>query len=112
MKRMNTNTHTPGPWELHENETWEVHPLDDEHGTFVIAEVPRDAQGDKEANARLIAASPRLLKALAGLAQYANGRLDRNPYSIPEFKEALQAIGEATGYKGDWMDVNVKAIAQ
>ena len=65
-----------------------------------------------EANARLIAAAPELLEALQTLAAYANGRLDKNPYRIPEYKQALCAIGKATGKNTDgdaWMDANNEA---
>jgi len=59
--------------------------------------------------AQLIAAAPRLLTALQSLAAYANGRLGKNPYCIPEYEEALRAIGQATGRAGDWMDANTEA---
>jgi hypothetical protein len=30
--------YTEGPWEIHENATLEIHPINDEHGVIVIAE--------------------------------------------------------------------------
>lgn len=46
----------------------------------------------------------KLIKVLADLCTYANGRLDKNVYSIPEYMDALKAIGEAIGYTGDQYD--------
>jgi hypothetical protein len=61
-------THTPGPWAIHNvGKGYEIHPQDDEHGETIIADI---VIGDSEdvdtslANAKLIAAAPRLLKAL------------------------------------------------
>lgn len=52
-----------------------------------------------------------LLAALVGLADFANGKLGQNPYSIPQFKAACVAACHAVGYptegktdKGAWMD--------
>lgn len=41
----------------------------------------------------------RLLAALVGLADYANGRLGRNSYSIDQFREACNAAAAAIGRK-------------
>jgi hypothetical protein len=94
--------HTPEPWKyaltVQENGPSFYTVATRTFGGQFIAKV------EKEADARLITASPRLLKALAKLAAYANGKIGRNPYGIDEYKEALQAIGEAIGYTGDWMD--------
>jgi len=49
-----------------------------------------------------------LLTALETLARYANGRLGKNPYLIPEYKQALIAICRARGLSTEnhaWMDV-------
>lgn len=43
-----------------------------------------------------------LLDALVGLVR--KGKFGQNPYTVPEFKAALVAVAEATGFKGDWMD--------
>jgi hypothetical protein len=62
-----------------------------------------------ETRARLFAASNDLLAALETLAAYANGRLGKNPYSIPEYEQALRAIGKAKGLPCEgnaWMDAN------
>lgn len=55
--------HTKGPWDVHSfnvngTDTFEIHPIDDEHGEQVIADIPAECVGDREANARLIAAAP------------------------------------------------------
>jgi len=57
-----------------------------------------------DANARLIESAPEMLEALANLCTYANGKMGKNPYSIPEYMAALSAIGKAIGYTGDKYD--------
>ena len=119
-----TTEHTPGPWALgHENGHGfdVVHEIAPNCGHLLIVsechtqksylghEIDRDAA---QANARLIAAAPELLEALETLAAYANGRFGRNPYGIPEYKTALQAIAKAKGLPADgdkWMDANNEA---
>lgn len=60
--------------------------------------------------ARTLAASEDLLAALEALAAYANGRLGKNPYGIPEYEQALRAIGKAKGMRPtQWMDANSEA---
>ena len=61
---------TQGAWEIHENATLEIHPVGDEDGEYVIAEIPADASGDKSANASLICASPKLLDALLAMSMW------------------------------------------
>lgn len=58
------NKHTKGPWNIHECETLEIHPFNDTMGTKIICEIPKDAKGNKKANAHLIASAPELLEAL------------------------------------------------
>jgi hypothetical protein len=45
-----------------------------------------------------------LQAALLALARYLNAHAGRNPYSIPEYKLALQALAQSIGWAGDWMD--------
>lgn len=68
--------------------------------------------------AALKAQRDELLAALVGLADFANGKLGQNPYSIPQFKAACVAACHAVGYptegkndKGAWMDGIDKARA-
>ena len=81
------SAHTPGPWDVHycAADTLEIHPLADEDGDTVIADIcPQDCRepvtdaATRGANARLIAAAPELLAALrsarAWVAQYAELR--------------------------------------
>ena len=42
--------------------------------------------------------------ALAGLLEYSNGKLGKNPYLIPEYKQGLCALARMIGWRGDWMD--------
>lgn len=66
------NKHTPGPWFAVRNSAfWEVNPqrnYDDKHIPYTVADCcasdPDDTTGLQEANARLIAAAPDLLKNL------------------------------------------------
>ncbi len=102
--------HTPAPWTLleHEHEPCELVG----NGTIQIAHIFCTDFPTGEADALLIAAAPELLAALQTLAAYANGRLGKNPYCIPEYKQALVAIGKAQGKRVDndyWMDANNSA---
>ena len=101
---VNTNRvaqHTPGPWEhspkLSGSENhkgfniWQLLPGD--HGSFIADVSPRDEDGiEGEANARLIAASPRLLAALEEIRDSLKGDLPVTSY-IKGIAEA--AIAEA-----------------
>lgn len=64
-----------------------------------------------EANAALIVRAvnshEKLLAALDNLVDLFRAGKNyetQNPYTRPEVKAALEAIKEATGFKGDWMD--------
>jgi len=82
---------TPGPWDVHEtSQGLEIHPLSDEHGLIVIADVQGAPQN--EANARLIASAPELLEAL----QEAVDCLKHGEYHAT-LKMAQAAIAKATG---------------
>lgn len=87
------NKFTPGPWDIHENVTLEIHPLDDEDGVNIIAEIPADAPQSieiKRANARAIALLPELYEACK---------------SVPKIVETL--MDELAGQKAtDWGIVN------
>jgi len=86
-------THTPGPWELGEDGVWlgSVYSEDGLRIALVYGEwdidEPRPRE-EGEANARLIAAAPELLKALELLLH------DRTPWTVTCAKEA---IAKATG---------------
>ena len=87
--------HTPGPWHV-----------DDEHGSLVIRNgglVADIGPANKEANAKLIAASPRLLDALRDLIQWADaviGEPDKamgeQTYGNKVIKAAVAAIEAAS----------------
>lgn len=83
--------HTPGPWEVSEDDPCEIESAD---GRFVAMVLPApelnwDMNAEREANARLIAAAPDLLAAL---------RAARGYVSQPKVLAAiLSAIAKATG---------------
>ena len=66
-------THTPGPWEFWDSEEYEHRMITDESGAVGIAKMITRMRGmelfpeEMRANARLIVASPTLLKALKDL---------------------------------------------
>jgi hypothetical protein len=104
--------HTPGPWEFDETtlsicrmivtvedvQAFDVHPSADSHRA--IAYVPCDVQrAEQEANARLIAAAPRVLDALRGMVGLVQ-LVDRDRPDLQSnhrFIEALAAIAEVEG---------------
>jgi hypothetical protein len=94
--------HTPGPWAIDPNDGWLI--TADCDG-LVVAEIPYgdlgEESGDRhhetnEANARLIAAAPRLMQALKSMVGRFGGsatvQLDRDA-----LREARAAIAEVTG---------------
>ena len=94
-----TIQHTPGPWTLHE--TVRGIRIEDSK-TTVCSVFPR---GDKEANARLIAAAPDLLEALKALmvsiecAGQEKCIEDNNPLCISTARAAISRATNTTGGK-------------
>jgi len=88
--------HTPGPWKLFDDRRMSIVRLDDGE---LIADLDIIVNGQEDANARLIVASPELLDALraitAGYAALAGAF--RNPEEEEEVIAARAAIAEATG---------------
>ena len=88
------STHTPGPWSLGRLSGERVVMADGESGLIRVADC-RDpdehAEGTERANARLIAAAPDLLAALAALREAAA----KNVVSIYELNAADAAIAKA-----------------
>lgn len=87
--------HTQGPWDAHSNN--EIHPLWDEDGLHIIAEIPEDAQQseqEKTANARLIAAAPDLLQMVYDLKKCIERLTEDGVSQFDRDKEA-EWIGEA-----------------
>jgi hypothetical protein len=115
------STHTPGPWTIQpDSNPSRPFNIFGKDGAIVADAycdnyLMEDLTGEPQANARLIAAAPRMEAALVNLLQYCNGRLGKNPYGIPEFIEGLQALGEAWGVKDKYSvneSANWKAIAK
>lgn len=94
--------HTPGPWVAHDGTQhggrrwgcWDVF-ADDKPGTYV-AGVNRD-NPDDEANARLIAAAPELLKAAERAERMLAEVTPANSYAGSPLAELRTAIAKATG---------------
>ena len=96
--------HTPGPWHLEEmgynSSSYYIRGSSESGdrltiGKGAVAHIPRSTVNPMEANARLIAAAPELLEALAEIVSAADGegwnQLD------PSLSKARAAIAKATG---------------
>lgn len=91
--------HTPGPWDIHTTDRgFEIHPLSDQDGLIVIADV------QEEDNAILIAETPALLAALEALdkwlaTEFPPAALDRaeNAKRVSLLRFARAAIRRAKG---------------
>ena len=95
--------HTKAPWDVHNTcNVLEIHPLHDEDGVEIIAEIPSDAeqsQEEKEANANLIAAAPELLEACKYVVQYhrENDSGDGELFGLDFVTTCISAIAKAEG---------------
>ena len=95
-----TTRHTPGPWNVSQNVT--RHVIGPEGGVVACAELTWTNE-ITEANARLIAAAPNLLKALTDLIAnqdatwVAAGFTHEQIKAMPYLKPAREAIAKATG---------------
>jgi hypothetical protein len=79
--RFDKSKHTDGPWDIHgdlqqlTNRTLEIHPMSDENGEHIIAEIPADADqpdAEKRANALLISLAPELYELLRWVTRCAS----------------------------------------
>lgn len=82
--RKPTKTHTPGPWSVDDDGFDKTTPIEVRCDGYAIADVLRSGEWHsravEDANARLIAAAPRLLEALAQIARecpVSDGNRDR-----------------------------------
>ena len=99
--------HTPGPWSSVDN-SWDFSTIYDDNGA-VVASVPinhlvtEDSQDRyepiKEANARLIAASPCLLEALTELVEFADKMTGRVEPEYRQIAVARAIIAKARGHE-------------
>ena len=67
----------------------------------------------REKERRMYTAAPKLRAKLAGLLEWAKGKRGSkhgNPYSVPEFKAALQLLAELDGVE-EWQNVDTAKIA-
>jgi hypothetical protein len=104
--------HTAGPWSRNIKPATKYNTIFAGRNRHVCHLATGLSLEETEANCDLIKSAPELLRALETLAAYANGRLGANPYLIPEYKQALVAIGKAKGMSTDsdkWMDANGEA---
>lgn len=100
---MSQGNHTPGPWEVVRRDQLQgVRHVDHEGRAFDVCRVDWHSfykpDTKAEANARLIAAAPRLLAALEAMAEtYARDADVYDPRTEPALIEARAAIQQATG---------------
>jgi len=74
---------------------------------IIAAELGVEIPDQESDSTEQVTRESELLAALESLARYANGKLGRNPYLIPEYKTALVAVARAKGKSVDgdaWMD--------
>ena len=101
------SNHTPGPWYVasFQTEDWRIN-ISSETGTVAAAyhlnDDPCDPDKESEANAKLIAAAPELLKALEfyhGLIENLTqaDRITVGLYSIHGWEEVAAVIAKAKG---------------
>ena len=95
--------HTPGPWKIKEFKGGALRIIsDDTHICTVHHTVPRDSLNEeelrrREANARLIAAAPKMIESLKGILTALNQN-KTFPADLDYMKTVAQtAIAEATG---------------
>lgn len=110
-KRENAKTsHTPGPWEAKPTgpwDGWDGWSVEDAFGSVVCDAHGSQFSGTREANARLIAASPDLLEALQSVWLWAENQSDaqskggHETFDLMMLREqrdiARAAIARATG---------------
>ena len=90
--------HTPGPWKTHAGASGQVHAVFGADGKYVakVDAYPVRTTDENDANARVIAAAPELLKSLSLCAAWleANRPLEANRKSEAA-REAIQAARAA-----------------
>jgi hypothetical protein len=86
-------SHTPGPWENDRQTVYSVNGVHEQE----IAEVYGNADGNAEANARLIAAAPELLEALKRITDAIEGTEPSQHVLDCLYKVAIKAIAKAEG---------------
>lgn len=96
-----TSKHTPGPWAFIDNPVYNCFSVDSDDGAIGIADVSRQPiKNQGLANARLIAASPKLLKALENAVKELDHMADIFSYrNGAVLRDARAAINEAKGVK-------------
>jgi hypothetical protein len=102
---MNTN-HTPGPWKHYKRSSTDPDELhrffigQPEGNNHIIANTVKEyASIDDEANARLLAAAPDLLKALIDLledVEFAQPKIESGLIGNRQIRHAREAIAKAT----------------
>lgn len=88
--------HTKGPWRVRENPRHNPDCCDLSicGDIFILADINGPQYSHQEANARLIAAAPEMLEALASLETYLR---DTPHHNAPEAAAARAVIRKATG---------------
>jgi hypothetical protein len=99
METTKTVAHTPAPWRMRELTHKDYSYLIDagpEIGSYLIATINR-GNGPDEANARLIAEAPTLLKEAAAFVADFEAYINSDDYDLPDPSELLASIARATG---------------
>ena len=101
------NKHTPGPWTISDNTNGEPRIYAPSGYCVALAVMPNntnalDIRESAQANARLIAAAPDLIAALAGalyqMEQMSNSETKENDIDLWQAQlDAIEAIAKATG---------------
>lgn len=88
-----TEGHTAGPWDVHTTDTGlEIHPLSDEDGMILIADLPSGECPNREADAALIARAPDYHAALERINALANREGEQPGFSLKAQRIAQEAI--------------------
>jgi len=113
---MKQTTHTPAPWITGEaDDPWEVYPAINAGRLASIATInpqcPGDWSEEDEANARLIAAAPKILEALRSLATVADralGTINSRDIETGMAIDLCRAIGQANLVVAEAIDHNAE----
>ena len=88
--------HTPGPWKVDEAEDLPIGVIEDNEDGGGICDVNRIGE-EAIANAHLIAAAPKLLKAVRLFMEQYDIPGDRDRASRPEIRAAYEALAQVEG---------------
>ena len=76
-------------------------PMNTKQNDNLISEALRAANFSRD---RIAERNLALVEALVNLCRRVNGKMGCNPYAVPEYNNALKAIADAIGWRGDYLD--------